>query len=114
MTSESIFMKRVRGVLSDEESRWWRTYVISATTLAFCTALAFRAVHSGHSYWCWALPITYAGLWKCLYRCKQLLSSMAEESSSPALPKLSAEIHTLALSASLIILCFGIFFVLPL
>jgi hypothetical protein len=39
---------------------------------------------------------------------------MAEESSCPALPKLSAEIHTLALSASLIILCFGIFFVLPL
>jgi hypothetical protein len=38
---------------------------------------------------------------------------MAAESSSPALPKLSAEIHTLALSANLIVLLFGIFFVLP-
>jgi len=113
MTSESIFMKRVHGVLSEEESRWWRTYVMSTVTLALCTALAFRAVHSGHSCWCLMLPIIYAGLCKCLYRCKQFLSSMPAESSSPALPKLSAEIHTLALSANLIVLLFGIFFVLP-
>jgi hypothetical protein len=34
---------------------------------------------------------------------------MAEESSSPTLPKLSAEIHTLALSANLTVLFVGFF-----
>src|ERR1700739_547390 len=102
MTSEFTFTERVRGVLP--AGPWWRTNVLSAVTLLFCVAIADGAVHSGHSYWCWSVPIIYAGLWRSLFSCKELLSSMEAENSSPALLKLSSEIHRLALSANILVI----------
>jgi hypothetical protein len=109
MMSESIFMKRVRGELSDEESRWWRAYFMSAAALALCCALAFDAVRTGHSYFSCFVPVFYAWIWRALHSCKQLLASMAANSSSPELTKLSSELRNVLLYLNMTILGIVIF-----
>lgn len=103
------FTETVRGVLSDEESRWWRINILAGVTLALCVAMATASIHSGHSYAGLLVPISYVGIWKSLSRCRQFLGSMTAGRNASALRKLSSELQSLALSLNLTILLIGIF-----
>jgi hypothetical protein len=113
MAASTIFAK-FRSYIDDEDSRWWRTNVLSFFTLLFCVALTYRAIRAGNSWFCLALPITYAGLWQSLRKCRGILKSITLEGNTPFISKLSSEIHSLAFSINLCIVLFGIFFFLRL
>jgi len=102
--------EKFRDIVSDEDSRWWQINVFCAVIFVLCIVYALKAVQSGHSYYCLLAPLFYGLFWKNLNKCKNFLNSIASENSSPALAKLSSELHGLVFLVNMIILYFVIFF----
>jgi hypothetical protein len=107
MNNAFTITEKLRGSFPAE--RWWRTSVMSAATLLFCIGMAFEAVRSGHSYFSWCVPIFYAVIWDSFHTCEKLLDSMASDNNSPALLKLSSELHSLAGLLNITIVLIGSF-----
>jgi len=107
--SISTLMEKSRAALSDEDSRWWRTNVLCAATLALCIAMAVRRAYSDHSYVCILAPVMYTTAWNSLRKCRGLLDSLKESTESPVLVKVASEIHSAALSLNITIGLIAVF-----